>query len=77
MRAPRVARPRHTLDKDFGEIAIVRRQAHCGIVRLVALSTAQQVEVCLNVLAKYGSQLEAGAIVTAESIRVRVRPPSD
>lgn len=24
-----------TLDKDFGELAIVRRQSHCGIVRLV------------------------------------------
>jgi len=66
-----------TLDKDFGELAIVRRQPHCGIVRLVALSTSQQVDICLTVLARYGSQLEAGAIVTAESSRIRVRPPSD
>ena len=26
-----------TIDKDFGELAIVRGQAHSGIVRLVAL----------------------------------------
>ena len=66
-----------TLDKDFGELAIVRRQPLCGIVRLGALSTSQQVDICLTVLARYGSQLEAGAIVTAESSRIRVRPPSD
>ncbi len=28
-----------TLDKDFGELAIVRGTAHCGILRLVNLST--------------------------------------
>ena len=66
-----------TLDKDFGELAIVRRQPHCGIVRPVALSTSQQVEVCLTVLARYGPELESGAIVTAESSRIRVRPPID
>src|SRR5262252_5266692 len=29
-----------TLDKDFGELAVVRRRVHCGIVRLVNLSAA-------------------------------------
>src|SRR2546422_8628414 len=51
--------PYTTLFRSFGELAIVRRQAHCGIVRLVALSTSQQVNVCFSVLAAYGSQLEA------------------
>ena len=27
-----------TLDKDFGELAVVREQAHAGIIRLVVLS---------------------------------------
>ncbi len=66
-----------TLDKDFGELAIVRRVRHCGIVRLVSLSSAHQVEICNAVLAKYASELEAGAIVTAEIRRVRLRPPED
>lgn len=30
-----------TLDKDFGELAVVRGQPHAGIVRLVNLSTKQ------------------------------------
>ena len=66
-----------TLDKDFGELAIVRGQSHAGIVRLVALSTSQQAEVCVAVLTRYGPELNAGAIVTAEASRVRVRPAMD
>lgn len=63
-----------TLDKDFGELTIVRGHAHGGIVRLVALSTTQQAEMCAAVLAKYEPELVAGAIVTAEAGRIRVRP---
>lgn len=66
-----------TLDKDFGELAIIRGLPHCGILRLVNLSTKQQVAVCLQVLSRYGQELEAGAIVTAEITRVRIRPAID
>ncbi len=66
-----------TLDKDFGELAIVRGTAHCGILRLVNLSTRQQATVCLRVLELYGNELASGAIVTAELGRVRIRPPDD
>jgi predicted nuclease of predicted toxin-antitoxin system len=31
-----------TLDKDFGELAIVYGKPHCGIVRLVNISAKQQ-----------------------------------
>jgi predicted nuclease of predicted toxin-antitoxin system len=63
-----------TLDKDFGELAIIRGLPHSGILRLVNLSTKQQVAVCLQVLSRYGQELEAGAIITAEITRVRIRP---
>ena len=64
-----------TLDKDFGELAIVRGQAHVGIVRLVDQSGPHQPATCLHVLSAYGANLEAGAIVTAEPGRLRFRPP--
>ncbi len=35
-----------TLDKDFSELAIVRRLPHCGIIRLVNFSVKDQVSVC-------------------------------
>lgn len=62
-----------TLDKDFGELAVLRAQPHAGILRLVGLSTRQQGEVCQAVLARFGDDLAAGAIVTADGNRVRVR----
>lgn len=61
-----------TLDKDFGEIAIVRRQPHSGIVRLVTLRAEQQGLLAVEALARYGQELSRGAIVTVEPGRVRV-----
>ena len=63
-----------TLDKDFGELAIVQGRRHRGIVRVVNFSAEQQATICLSVLARYAAELMKGAIVTAERNRVRVRP---
>ncbi|MEK6634227.1 MAG: DUF5615 family PIN-like protein [Nitrospirota bacterium] len=63
-----------TLDKDFGELAVVRDQAHAGIVRLVILSASQQAAACVMALSRYGTELQSGAIVTVEPGRIRVRP---
>ena len=64
-----------TLDKDFGELAIVRGRLHCGILRLVNTSARQQATVCARVLAEHGDELGPGAIITAEPGRLRIRPP--
>ena len=63
-----------TLDKDFGELAIVRQQSHSGIIRLVNLRARQQALVCLRVLELHGTELQMGAIVTADPGRLRIRP---
>ena len=63
-----------TLDKDFGELAVLRRQRHCGIVRLVGFAARRQGAVCVDVLARYGEDLAGGAVITVEPGRVRVRP---
>jgi predicted nuclease of predicted toxin-antitoxin system len=62
-----------TLDKDFGELAIVRGQPHNGIVRLVDISATRQGPVCVWILDHYGSDLSQGAIVTVDAGRVRIR----
>jgi predicted nuclease of predicted toxin-antitoxin system len=64
-----------TLDKDFGELAVVRGASHSGILRLVGISAHQQAAICLRVFALHGSELESGAIVTAEPGRLRIRLP--
>lgn len=63
-----------TLDKDFGELAVLRGQPHKGIVRLVDLSARRQARACLDVLSLYTEELREGAIITVERARVRVRP---
>jgi len=66
-----------TLDKDFGELAVVHGRPHSGIIRLVNWSTQQQASTSLLVLERYSTELESGAIVTAEPGRIRVRPLID
>lgn len=63
-----------TLDKDFGELAIVHRIPHSGIIRLVDFPAREQGWVCLKLLARYEEELLSGAIITADSRRVRIRP---
>ncbi len=62
-----------TLDKDFGELAIVRGLPHAGIIRLVGFAARQQGTACLRILERYGAEIAAGAIVTADPGRVRIR----
>jgi len=62
-----------TLDKDFGELAIVYQRPHCGIVRLVNIPARQQARYCLAVLEQHADELQKGAIITAYSERLRIR----
>lgn len=73
-RASREGRILITLDKDFGELAVVQEQAHAGIIRLVILSASQQAAACVMALNRYGIELQSGAIVTVEPGRIRIRP---
>jgi predicted nuclease of predicted toxin-antitoxin system len=66
-----------TLDKDFGELAVLRGTPHNGIVRLVNISARQQAAICSQVLARHGAELQKGAIVTAEPGRLRIRSPDE
>jgi predicted nuclease of predicted toxin-antitoxin system len=66
-----------TLDKDFGELAVVYGQPHTGILRLVNLAARQQGPVCLRILESHGADLQAGAIITADGQRLRIRPPDE
>ena len=74
-RAHREGRILVTLDKDFGELAILWGMPHSGILRIVNFSARRQAHVCLQALALRGEDLQRGAIVTAEPGRLRTRPP--
>lgn len=73
-RAHREDRILVTLDKDFGELAIVYGIPHSGIIRLVNLSSKQQASTCLSVIELHGDELKSGAIITVDPNRIRIRP---
>jgi predicted nuclease of predicted toxin-antitoxin system len=63
-----------TLDKDFGELAIMHNFSHAGIIRLVDCAAQKQGQLCVFILQQYAEVLMQGAIITAEPGRVRIRP---
>ncbi|MGC1377506.1 MAG: DUF5615 family PIN-like protein [Anaerolineales bacterium] len=62
-----------TLDKDFGELAIVYGQPHAGIVRLAGFSVQNQAGICLKIFANHKDELAGGAILTVDPKRIRIR----
>ena len=64
-----------TLDKDFGELVFVFGAPHRGILRLVSIRARDQGKVLLRILAKHEQQLEQGALIVADSDRLRIRMP--
>ena len=72
-RAHREGRVLVTLDKDFGELAIVHERPHSGIIRLVNLASRQQAAICLKAIELHENELKSGAIITAEQGRLRIR----
>lgn len=66
-----------TLDKDFGELAVLRGMKHRGIVRLVDIPGRLQAQAVLSVIVVHADLLARGGIVTVEPGRVRLREPLD
>lgn len=64
-----------TLDKDFGELAIVHGAKHCGIVRLAGFRAREQGPATLRVVTTHGGEVAAGAIATVRPGQLRLRTP--
>lgn len=62
-----------TLDKDFGELAILQGKPHRGIIRIVNFSVKAQGQISLFILEKYRDQLQNNAIITVDPNKVRIR----
>lgn len=63
-----------TLDKDFGELAILKGFPHAGIVRLTGFRAAKMAHAIHHIVTTYEHELTAGAIITADPERIRIRP---
>ena len=64
-----------TLDKDFGELAIVQGLPHSGIVRLSGFRAARMPAAIHHVVSSYQNELASGAIITVNPERIRIRNP--
>lgn len=62
-----------TLDKDFGELAILRGLPHRGIIRLSGFRAIQMAEAIHHLVVTYSDELAEGAIITADTERIRIR----
>ncbi len=62
-----------TLDKDFGELAVMKNILHRGIIRIVNFRAQDQGPVCIQLLQKYTEELRQRALITADRTRTRVR----
>lgn len=62
-----------TEDKDFGELIVVQRRLHSGIVRFLDMRVEEQVVAMRELLTHYRADLEAGAMITVTRGRIRVR----
>ncbi len=62
-----------TLDKDFGELVILKGQSHSGIVRLSGFKAGQMADAIHHIVFTYGQELVTGAIITANPERIRIR----
>jgi predicted nuclease of predicted toxin-antitoxin system len=64
-----------TLDKDFGELAVLPQIPHAGIVRPVGVSAQAEANACLRVFEFHAAELLAGAIIAVTPGRLRIRAP--
>ena len=62
-----------TLDKDFGELAIMKGHSHSGIVRLSGFRAAQMAAVIHHIVQTYGQELNSRALITVDPDRIRIR----
>jgi predicted nuclease of predicted toxin-antitoxin system len=62
-----------TEDKDFGELAFVRRLRHGAVVRFVELTVDQQAEGMAELLEHHAAALAEPVILTITLKRIRIR----
>jgi predicted nuclease of predicted toxin-antitoxin system len=62
-----------TTDSDFEQMIWIQKRLHCGVLRLENLPRLERVSLFQDVLASYGQDLEAGAVIIASKQKIRIR----
>ena len=64
-----------TTDNDFEEMIWRQGKTHCGVLRLENLPRAKRKTLLESVLTNYAEFLASGAIIIAQTRKVRIRRP--
>lgn len=63
-----------TMDKDFGELAILKGLSHSGMVRLQGFASSELAPAIHSILLRHETLLIDGALIVATPNKLRVRP---
>ena len=61
-----------TIDTDFGTLVFREGAPHTGVIRLPDVPAAARIVLLADVLARFASDVEAGALVTVRGSRIRI-----
>ena len=61
-----------TIDTDFGQLIFLENLPHAGVVRLPDVSSYERQFLMQDLLTRYKSDLESGAIITVRGGRIRI-----
>ncbi|MCC5850426.1 MAG: DUF5615 family PIN-like protein [Verrucomicrobia bacterium] len=64
-----------TMDKDFGELAILKGLPHSGLVRLQGFTSRELAHTIHTILLSHESHLVKGALIVATPKKLRIRTP--
>jgi len=61
-----------TVDTDFGELIYLENRSHAGLVRLPDVPTRERQLIMRDLLTRYETELQDGAIITVTGGRIRI-----
>ena len=66
-----------TIDTDFGLLIFADERPHGGLVRLPDCPAAERIAIFADLLTRHAADLEARAVITASTGRVRISRPRE
>jgi predicted nuclease of predicted toxin-antitoxin system len=66
-----------TIDTDFGQLIFLEAQPHGGLIRLPDVPSNQRIEIVRDLIQRFQSELEGGAIITVRGGKIRISGLSD
>lgn len=60
-----------SVDTDFGHLIYMKKEPHCGLIRLPDVPAIQRINIMKHLLETHKKSLETGAIITIRGNKIR------